>query len=501
MKKENNFNYRKLTLAVIIIGILLRFSLASIYHVSGDACWQLSASRFIAENNKLPLFEEFGRNEPFWAPPLFHFMAAFVYTIFGYFGNNAAEFAVKMISPLLGALTLIFAYLINKKLFNEKITFYSMLFTTFIPMMIDYHVFSYIDGPVTFFVALSVYFALDGKYIKSSVAAGLAAVTKYNGIFILPLLIYIAYKNTENKKDLYKKILAIILIPIIIATPWFIRNYINLGNPFWPFLSFAFKGIETSAFESAEVGSFSLANIFSPKTITFTYLAIFGVPDGNYKNIFFFDFPYIKIFFAIWILGTLFFVIPFAKSFSIKDKAKKRILLIWIALFLIVLLLYIGNASWTAGRFFMPAIPALGMLYGIGLSNLNFKNKKIKNLFFIFLFVAIIGLVAAESAKIVLASRAWNFYKDDFKWVKRNTDKDDLIIPGWQCLAYNINRATLKPTLENLKKADYVWANQNFNLETRSIVTDEILAEVKDKNYKKVYENKKTGTIIYRVTQ
>jgi len=494
----NNEFYKKLTFAIIIIGIILRFGLASIYHVAGDACWHLSASRFIAENKTFPLFEQFGRNEPFWAPPFFHLMAAFLYSIFSVLGDKFAEFGVKMLSPLFGSLTLIFVYLINKKLFNEKITFYSMLFTTFIPMMIDYNVFSYIDGTVTFFIVLSIYFALNDKYIKSAIAAGLAAVTKYHGIFVLPLLIYIIYKNSSDKKSLYKKIFFIFLIPILISLPWFIRNYVNLGNPLWPFLNFIFNGLDTQAFESANLQTFSISNTLHINSLIFTYFALFGVPDGNYTNFLFFDIPYLSLLFALWLLGTLFFMLPFSRSLNVKDKKAKNMLIFWIILFLAVLILYIGNSGWTAGRFLLPAIPALGMFYGIGVNNFNFKSNVLKRLFFIFLYLTLIGLVSAEIIKIKLAADKWNSYNDDFEWIKINTEKSALIIPGGQCLAYNVDRTTLTQKSENLEKSDYVWVNKKFFLEGRSIIKDEMLKETETNNYPLVYENKKTGTIIYK---
>lgn len=494
---KNNFDYKKWTIFVIIIGIAARFVLASMYTVAGDACWHFSVSRFIAENGKIPLFEPFGRDEPFWAPPLFHIMAAFMYKAFGIF--SSAEFGMKMLSPLFGSLTLIFVYFINKKLFGEKITFYSMLFTTFIPIFMDYHIFGYIDGAITFFAVLSIYFALCDRYIKSSIAAGFAALTKYNGIFVLPLLIYIAYKNTKNKKLLIKKSAVILLVPILIASPWFVRNYINFGNPFWPLLNFIFHGSETSAFESADLQSFKLQNIININSIMFTYLAIFGVPDGNFANIFFFNIPYLEILFTIWFLGTLLFILPFVKCFSTNNKTK-RLLSIWILSYVAILILYIGNVGWTATRFFLPAIPALGMLYGIGFSGISFRDKKIK-VFRIIIFAIIIGFIVTEAVKLTLATREWKLYKDDFEWMKKNTKKDDIIIPGRHCLSYHLNRGTLNPKIENLKKADYIWVNLNFNLERRAIVPNEILKLAKENNYEKVYENKKTGTSICKVKQ
>lgn len=500
MAVKNNLEvYRKWTFIIIIAGIILRFGMAFAYTVAGDACWQFSAARFLAENGHFPLFEPLGRQEPFWPPPLFHIMAAFLYKIFGAF--NAAEFGMKMLSPLMGALTLIVVYLISRKLFDEKITFYSMLFAAFIPILMDYSIFGYIDGTITFFTALSIYFALDGKYIKSAVSAGLCALTKYNGIFVLPLLLYISYKNTKQKKQLAKKILAILIIPAIMASPWLLRNYIHFNNPFWPFMNFAFHGMKTGDFEGADFHTFEaleLSRIFDIRTITFTYLAIFGVPDGDYNNIFFFDIPHIGILLAVWLLGTLVFMLPFAKSFPL-SKTARNMLLLWILPYMAVSLLYIANVSYVATRFFLPAVPALAMLYGIGFSRIILKNQNAKLYFHLLIFAVIIGFVATEAVKISLASKEWALYNEDFSWVKENTAKNAMIIPGRHCLSYHLNRGTLDPKIENLKKADYIWASPNFNLEKRAIIANELLKKAKESNYEKVYGNKKTGTSVYKI--
>src|SRR3989338_10086598 len=100
MFSKKPIDYSKWTFYLIILAIIIRFSLAFIYTVSGDACWHLSAARFISEEGKLPLFDPIGRDEPFWSPPLYHIIVASVYNIFSMlFGSNIAGFAVKFISP------------------------------------------------------------------------------------------------------------------------------------------------------------------------------------------------------------------------------------------------------------------------------------------------------------------------------------------------------------------------------------------------------------------
>lgn len=490
-KFKNLDKYTKLSIIIILIGIIIRFYLASIHHVAGDACWQLSNSRFIAENLKFPLNEQFGRDEPFWAPPLFHIVAAFVYIIF-----NSSEFAVRMISPVFGSLSLMLLFLIANKLFDKKTAFYSIIFFSFIPIHVDYSVFSYIDGMLSFLVLLSVYFALNNKIAASGITAGLAILTKYNGIFILPVLFYIVYSNSKDKRIFLKNALILFLISLLIGSIWFMRNWHFLGNPVWPFMNNIFHGIKVKSFTESSVGTVKLLNIFNINAIKFIYFGIFGVPDGNISTLHFFNVPYINILFVIWLLGTFIFSAPFAAGLISKKLKHRKLLFIWIASYIILVLLYVVNASWSVSRFMLSAFPAIALIWGHGIENL--KNKKIKNIFIIIIALIILGFISTSFIKISLAAKAWNFYNDDFKWVKANTGKSTIFLSESQCISYNIGRQTASPDIDNLRKADYVLVNQNFKLDRLAIFDDELLPEIKNRS-KLVYSNEKTETAVYKL--
>src|SRR3989338_2515937 len=193
--------YEKYVIIVIILAIIIRFSLISIYTVSGDACWHFSVSKFIVNNMQIPLSEPLGRDEPFWSPPLFHIIASLFSSILSVFGSS---FGLKLISPLFGSMSLIVSYLLLKKFLNEKALFYSILFLSFIPIFIDYSIIGYMESLLTFFVLLSIYLALNNKFFLSGIAAGLSILTKYNGLFVIPVLLFIAYKYCKNKKLLLR---------------------------------------------------------------------------------------------------------------------------------------------------------------------------------------------------------------------------------------------------------------------------------------------------------
>lgn len=500
IKKFNKIEkYKRYSVFVIIIFSIIVLSLTSIHRTSGDACWQVSVGRYIGTNFKVPLFEHLGRDEPFWAPPLFHFIVAMVYSFFNIFNYNLANTIIKFISPLFGILTLIFSFLTIKKLFNSKIAFYSTLFLAFLPLFMDYSTFGYIESTVTFFIVLSVYFLVNGRIFLSSVVAGISIITKYNGIFIMPVLLYYVYKiNKNDKKLLLRRLLIVALVPVLISMPWLIRNWIILGNPVWPFVNNIFHGVETASYNYFK----SFGNILDTKLSTFAYLGFFGVPEGNPQKLLFFDIPYLYLLLSIWFVGTLIFTLPLVIGFFVKNinDDTKCLIYTWIGSFFILFLLYVANVNFSVSRIVMPAVPALAMIWAFGFDYL-LKKFKFKNFIRIIFILVVSGFVFSEVIKISLASSRWSFYDEDFDWVKANTNKNAIVLAGGQCLSYKFDRQTLSPKLENIDNVDYIWINQNFRLDPKAIVQENILLKIKENNYKLVYENKQTSTIIYKVKQ
>ena len=494
LKKFKDLNkYTRLSIIIITLGIILRLALVYIYHSSGDACWHLSIARFMADNLKIPLLESLGR-EVFWEPPVFHIIAAAFYKIFSILGVVAAEFSMKLVSPIFGSLSLVLTFMILDKLFGKKIAFYSIIFATFLPINIFYSTIAYTESLMTFFVVLCIYLIIKNKYVLGSIAFGISLLSKYNAIFTLPLIIYIMYKN-DKSREFFKKFFIFGAITILIFSPWTIRNYIALGNPLWPFFTSVFGGYESAeTFKGSNISS--LLNINNLFTL---YLGIFGVPEGSYQNIFFFDIPFIELFFGIWLVATIVFIIPVFLYYNVKKALSKvnTLILVWAVPHLLLIALYVINTSNAYSRLLVPVVPLLSAIWGLGFSFVIDKLRKFKTIIFFLLTILIIGFVAAEFVKVTLASRAWNFYDDDFDWVKKNTGKDAVFVVGGQCLSYNLNRFTLNPTVDNINKADYIWVNQNFRLDMRSVLDEQALKLIQSKNYKIAYSNKDTGTAIY----
>src|SRR3990167_8603833 len=138
----------KITLIVILAGILLRFIIASYTIEGGDPCYHASAARFVGRNFHYPLYEYLGR-EIFAHEPLFHFFGGLFYFVFEKFGMG--DFGIHMVAPLFGSLIIIFTYFICKKLLDKRKTLYAMIFVSFIPLEIYHSTTTHIDIVSAFF--------------------------------------------------------------------------------------------------------------------------------------------------------------------------------------------------------------------------------------------------------------------------------------------------------------------------------------------------------------
>jgi len=473
MKDFFSLDYKKCTIVAICIAILIRFALTALYTVSGDACWHLSAARFISEEGIIPLFEPIGRDEPFWAPPLFHLIASLFYSLGGTFG-------LKLVSPLFGSLCLIVGYLILRKKLLERETFYAMLFFSFIPIMIDYSVLGYGESVLTFFVLLSIYLALEERFFLCGITAGLAVLCKYNGAFVIPALMWIAWTSTHR----WKNMALVSLVPIIVATPWLARNFMVLGNPVWPFLNFLFP----SAFAQKAYSSIALSGLWSPQTWASLFLGFFGVPDGNLSSLQLLNIPFKTLIFGGFVTICLIFFAPLIYGkLSLK---KETAFIILLACFGLLFLVYVANVGPFVSRMLMPCLIVLALLYGRGAAQI-WQEKII----FYAIILFCIFFVGAVSFKFLIATSTWERYQEDFDWVKAHTAKDEAFLVGGQCVQFHIERKGIFPSDATHNDYRYVWVNNEFFLDRRSILSQEQQETLPPLT--QVYYNPNTKTTIY----
>ncbi len=500
MAKKINV-YKNLVIWTIVISSLTRIFIAIITKEGGDPAWHLNVARFVGENFRFPLFEFLGR-EAFSKPPLFHILGGMFYNLFGIFGENFAEIGIKLISPLAGTGFLIFTYLIAKELTNEKIAFLSTLFVSFLPISIYLSVTGHTEMIATFCFAGAMYCLIKDKAYLCGIFLGLALLAKEFAIMLIPLILYFYMSNKNKDKKYLKKMLIVFAIAFLIAAPWYIRNWILFGNPVWPFF--------LSLFDSKYVYPFGLKPELTPAMISeqfgsplqIFYLELFGVPAGRLDNLLLLPLP--TIFLWMWLVSTILFIIPII--YSIKEKIKfKKTLISWILLYVFVLILTTYMNGATTPRYFVYALPAIAILWGIGVEKLISKYGKIV---LIVMLIISAGFLFGEVIKAKIGSDSWNIYENDFEWIKENTPKDSLILAGGQAMSYRLHRqAVYIPENQRMSPSfipewsefDYIFINQKFKPDVRVILDEGLVEEIRNSDeFELVYSNEKTGTEIYR---
>ena len=495
MKK---IDYNRYIILLIIAAALLRFFLAFIVHPSGDGAWIAVATRFIAQNHRLPLFELVGRPEPFWHAPLFHIISAFFYILFG-------DIGIKLTSPLFGSLSLILTFLIAKKLFNEKIAFYATLFLAFIPIHIYQSSIPLTDSITTFFALLSIFLVMENRYFFSAISTGLLLLAKQTGIFLIPLLIFLIYIKIKDKKIFLAKTFLFLLIAVLVCSPWYMRQAVNLGNPVYPYLNNFFKGYTKEGIFPLQ--SINPANLLNVKYIVSSgYLDSFGVPNGDIRTLSFLSLPFLNLLLFLWLVVTLIFSLPVIigiTRFHIK-KNQSKILVFWIIPYLVFITVLLMHFPMMNARYILPIFPALGMIWAHGVIKLEQKVPKKIILSFILLFI--ITFAASETIKTITATNAWKFYQKDFDWINANIPNNATVFMYWkgQTLAYNIKQKVDfvgigEWSLSNLSAGSYIFVNQDFKLDPLVFPENEYDYIKNNPDFEIIYSNTKTSTQVYLV--
>ena len=426
----------RLAFTVMLIGILLRFAIASYTVEGGDPCYHLSAARFIGRNLQIPLFEPLGR-EIFAHEPLFHLTAAPFYIAFEQL--KMGDLGMHLISPIFGSLSLVFSYLISRKLFNLKIALYALIFTAFIPLHIYHSTTAHIDMAAAFFATLSVYLAVNGNFYGSSAAFGLSVLGRINSVFLAPFHAFMVIRRNKGNYFKILKILAVFfLISFLILLPWYARNYELLHNPVWPFLNSFFGGYYSTGHDRKPD---KIGHMLDFKDAYLeVFLALFGVPDGKYESLFLFDSSALRLFVMGFILFAFFSLIPilfwlFNKPFREKNTS----IVLWIALpFIFFLYFYQLNYANTSTRYILGAIPFIGILWALGVDRIS-RIASPKTIG-IFLVSFILIFSASEMVKTGFITVKWKSMDKDIEWVQKNTPKDALIIAPGQCFGYRLDR-------------------------------------------------------------
>jgi len=354
------------------------------------------------------------------------FIPLFYSSIFFILGTSLG--LAKAIIAAFGILTLIVVYLFCKKI--DKTAFFGInifgLTSISIILTISYFthfmLISYTEIPIAFFSILIAYLLLEFKTTKNAILVGiiigLANYVKSSAVIFPAVLVLFAlavYFFNKDKRFLKLSLIAF-LISMLIITPFILRNLILFKYPQVEGLNLFFKPPIAPSWASSEIVktlslSINLADVFG-------YLAFF--------------------------LGI------FGVVYAILEKSKKMLIILSIFLFFI-LIFYVRNFfGWAISdpRYFSIVFPEIAIIGGYYISKVANLKKYLPLLLVVF-FIYSLYISMSVAISTSQSQRYPNNYIDALKWVKLNTNKNDLTFTAYGgSLSYYGERKNLWATFD-----------------------------------------------------
>ena len=187
-----------------------------------------------------------------WAEYAYYPMNIDLLYAFCLYLNN--DIAPKFIHLAFGLGTGLLIYFYLKLKFDRNWGLLGMVIFITTPIVIWLSTTAYVDLGMTFFTTASVIAFIkwrDSEYkniqwfLISCLAMGVATGSKYNALiawFIVNLMVMFSYvRDTKRQLGALQYGLLFFIITILVASPWYLKNYLQTGNPFYPLFSSFFK--------------------------------------------------------------------------------------------------------------------------------------------------------------------------------------------------------------------------------------------------------------------
>ena len=305
-----------------------------------------------------------------------------LYLVCLYFKNDIAPKFIHLGFGL-GTGWLIYTYL--KQRYDRKWGLLGMLIFITTPIVVWLSTSAYIDLGMTFFstaglLALIKWRDLEFKQIKwlliSSICMGIAIGSKYNALIallILNLMVMYSYAHdTKRQIAAVKYGLIFFVVAVLIASPWYLKNILQTGNPFYPLFNSLFQTINHTPVQEilhneavrkiGSLGFFQMREVMYGESFWETLLIplrmFFQGEDNSYR------------YFQGILNPILILFLPFI--FLSKDYKKDKFIFILFSILFIIMAYFLTEKQ---VRYILPALPFLSIIAVMGIKNLDDKLK------------------------------------------------------------------------------------------------------------------------------
>lgn len=330
----------------------------------------------------------------------------------------------RILSAVMGTLTVFMIYLIGKEIYNKKIGLISSSFLACTMGFVTLAHFATVDIPLTFWIVVSLFFFIKivntGKmkyYLLGGLFAGLALSTKYTALLLI-IPMFVSHLLSQKQKwcrdfnffarETYSKLAKIpfhqkFLSGVVMMVIGFV-----IGTPF--------SILDFSTFKKAVVSELIIRN--------YGYKGFSGPSNSWMPFIFDFENAMGLPLLLICSIGLIYLIYKTAKRDENELSKSKYIILLlsWVIPYYII----IGSWSTTSMRYIIPIIPILTIfggkfMYDMIISRIGFKRISIYAVFCI----------------ILIYSFGYSFAADDMfvndtrytagEWIEKNVSTNSTI--------------------------------------------------------------------------
>ncbi|MDL1966947.1 MAG: phospholipid carrier-dependent glycosyltransferase [Deltaproteobacteria bacterium] len=339
-----------------------------------------------------------------------------LYLIPLYFNNDIVP---KFIHFAFGCGTglLIYCYLKNRLSKNWGLLGFLVFCTT--PAVARLSTTAYIDLGMVFFATASILAFVrwrDGNYkhtkwlALSAVCMGLAAGSKYNALiaWLFLNLVMVFYYSRDTGKGLPALGYGVTFfaLALVVVSPWFIKNYIQTGNPIYPLFDQFFRFLHHAGEKSASIAQIGesrwTSNIFQRRGVVFgeSFLETLFIPI----RMFFQGKDASNQYFDGVLNPILIIMVPFA--FLTKNLNRDKVFFLLFSVFFLFMAYFLTVIRI---RYILTVVPFLAILSVIGIKNIvEWTSKKPSQ-------VRRAGLIGIFAVTIIFIAFNFLYLKNYFK--------------------------------------------------------------------------------------
>ena len=159
----------------------------------------------------------------------------------------------QVIHFLMGMSCLFFLVSFCRSFFSDRVGVLAAAFFSFTPVLVYYAPLGYVDAGLCFFQFLAIWALFNGLdrednrfFLISGILTGLALGSKHAAIpmwFLgLVLIVGVGLIRRNSPSGILMQCGLFGVVALALASPWYLRSYLEAGNPVWPLGNAIFEG-------------------------------------------------------------------------------------------------------------------------------------------------------------------------------------------------------------------------------------------------------------------